>query len=144
MKNGKSPGIDGITAEFLKVFWRKLKVKVTNAINCCFEKGQLSTSLRQSIITCIPKGNKDRKFIKNWRPISLLCVTYKLASAAMAERIKPFLEKIISRNQTGFITGRYIGESTRLIYDLMHHTQANKIPGLLMTILFHGHFCIKP
>ena len=84
MKNGKSPGIDRITAEFLKVFWRKLKVKVTNAINCCFEKGQLSTSLRQSIITCIPKGNKDRKFVKNWRPISLLCVTYKVASAAMA------------------------------------------------------------
>ena len=140
MKNGKSPGIDGITAEFLKVFWRKLKVKVTNAINCCFEKGQLSTPLRQSIITCIPKGNKDRKFIKNWRPISLLCVTYKLASAAMAERIKPFLEKIISRNQTGFITGRYIGESTRLIYDLMHHTRANKIPGLLMTIDFEKAF----
>ena len=64
MKNDKSPGIDGITAEFLEVFWSKLKVMVTNAIICCFEKGQLSTSLRQSIITCIPKGNKDRKFIK--------------------------------------------------------------------------------
>ena len=140
MKNSKSPGIDGITAEFLKVFWIKLKVMVTNAINCCFEKGQLSTSLRQSIITCIPKGNKDRKLIKNWRPISLLCVIYKLASAAIAERIKPFLDKIISRNQTGFITGRYIGESTRLIYDLMYHTETKKIPGLLMTIDFEKAF----
>ena len=35
-----------------------------------------------------------------------------------------------------FITGRYIGESTRLIYDLMYYTEANKIPGLLMAIDF--------
>ena len=68
-------------------------------------------------------------------------MTYELASAAMAERIKPFLDKIISRNQTGFITGRYIGESTRLVYDLMHHTQANKIPGLLMTIDIENRLC---
>ena len=58
MKNGKSPGIEGITSEFLKFFWTKLKVMVTNAINCCFEKGQLSTSLRQSIFQKVIKtGN---------------------------------------------------------------------------------------
>ena len=51
MKSHKTPGIDGITVEFLKVFWLKLKYIVTNALNCCYNKGCLSTSLRQSIIT---------------------------------------------------------------------------------------------
>ena len=74
MKSHKTPGIDGITVEFLKVFWLKLKHIVTNALNCCYNKGSLSTSLRQSIITCLPKGTKDRSLLKNWRPISLLCV----------------------------------------------------------------------
>ena len=102
-KNNKSPGIDGILAEFLKVFWGKLKILVTNAINACYLKGELSVSLRKGIITCLPKENKDRKFIKNWRPISLLCVIYKLASAALAERLKPLLDIMISQSQSGFI-----------------------------------------
>ena len=59
-----------------------------------------------------------------------------MASAVIAERMKPHLEKIISRNQTGFLKGRYIGESTRLIYDIMHYTETNKLPGLLVQIDF--------
>ena len=136
MKNGKSPGIDGISVDFLKVFWIRLKYFITNCINFCYKKGKLSYSLRQSIITCLPKGNKDRQCLKNWRPISLLCLIYKMASAVIAERMKPHLEKIISRNQTGFLKGRYIGESTRLIYDIMHYTETNKLPGLLVQIDF--------
>ena len=83
MKNNKTPGIDGISTEFLKVFWLDLKHLVTRALNTCYKKGILSTSLRQSVITCIPKSDKDRIIFKNWRPISLLSVVYKLASTAM-------------------------------------------------------------
>ena len=56
MKNNKSPGVDGISPEFLKVFWGKLKYLVTNALNACFQKGKLSTTLRQCIVTLLPKG----------------------------------------------------------------------------------------
>ena len=45
IKSHKIPGIDGITVAFLKVFWLKLKHIVTNALNCCYNKGSLSTSL---------------------------------------------------------------------------------------------------
>ena len=58
MKNNKSPGIDGISADFLKIIWRRLKFFVANVINSCYSKGVLSTSMQQAIITCIPKGNK--------------------------------------------------------------------------------------
>ena len=88
MKNNKSPGIDGITSEFLKVFWGRLKTFICKALNSCFIKGKLSTSLRQGIIIYIPKGNKDRSLMKNWRPIALLNVIYKIASAAIAQRLK--------------------------------------------------------
>ena len=95
---------------------------MTNAINMCYSKGQLSISLRKSVITCLPKENKDRKFIKKLA-ISLLCVICKLASAAISERLKPFLDILITQSQSGFIQGRPIGESTRLIYDLMYYTE---------------------
>ena len=88
MKANKSPGIDGITAEFLKVFWRQLRHFMMDAINCGFQKGCVTVSLRRCIITCLPKSNKDRTLLKNWRPISLLSVIYKLASGIIAERLK--------------------------------------------------------
>ena len=66
----------------------------------------------------------------------MLSVIYKLASAAIANRIKPLLNDLISHNQNGFVPGRYIGESTRLIIDIMHLAENNKIPGLLMLIDF--------
>ena len=64
-KHNKTPGMDGVTSEFLKVFWLKLKYIITSAINCCFSKGQLSTTLRQCVVVCLPKGNKDKSLIKN-------------------------------------------------------------------------------
>ena len=88
MKPNKTPGMDGFTAEFFKVFWRQLKYHIVNAINCSFVKGNLSETLRQCVITCLPKSNKDRSLIKNWRPISLLSVIYKLASGAIADSME--------------------------------------------------------
>ena len=61
------------------------------------------------------KRNKPKQFIKNWRPITLLNVIYKIASGCIAERLKTVLTKLIPSDQTGFISGRYIGENTRLI-----------------------------
>ena len=140
MKSNKTPGIDGITSEFLKVFWGKIKYFVMEAINCGFHKGSLSTSMRQCIITCLPKPNKDHSFIKNWRPISLLCVVYKLASGVIADRLKPSLNQVISNCQTGFIKGRQISDSTRLVFDLLHITETKGISGLLMLIDFEKAF----
>ena len=132
--------MDGVTSEFLKVFWLKLKYIITNAINCCFSKGHLSTTFRQCVVVCLPKGNKDRSLIRNWHPISLLCVVYKLASGAIANRLKGTLDSVISHCQTGFIKGRLISESTRLVYDIMHYIDNKQLPGLLMLIDFEKAF----
>ena len=136
MKNNKSPGIDGFTSEFFKVFYCKLQYLITNSMNSCFKKGILSPTHRQCILVCLPKGNKNRKFIKNWRPISLLPVAYKLASGVIACRLKESLKEIISKTQTGFLSGRQFSDSTRLVYDIMQYTENKNIPGLMMLIDF--------
>ena len=89
---------------------------------------------REGIITCIPKDNKPRHFVKNFRPISLLNCVYQIASGVIAARIKSTLHKLIHSDQTGFIAGRYIGENTRLIYNIMQYTEENNIPGLLLSV----------
>ena len=129
-----------LSEEFLKVFWHQLKHHITNAINCSLAKSRLPLTLRQCIVTCLPKANKDRSQIKNWRPIFLLSVFYKLASGTIAARLKPTLEYIISDCQTGFIKGRLLSDCTRLIYDLLHATENQNISGLLMLIDFEKAF----
>ena len=140
MKNFKTPGICGFPAEFFKVFWKRLKSIIFGTFQHCFNKGILPITLRQSLIICLPKGNKPRQYLKNWRPLSMLSVLYKLLSGALANRLKKTLFSIISETQSGFIEGRFIGDTTRLIYDVMHHTEQKKLSAMLMCIDFEKAF----
>ena len=140
MKNGKSPGNDGFTTEFFKFFWPDLERFVLRSLNYGYRIGSLSVTQKQGMITCIPKPNKSRHFLKNWRPISLLNVVYKLASTVLANRLKTVLDNVISEEQKGFISGRFIGENIRLIYDILYETKNQDIPGLLLSIDFQQAF----
>ena len=140
MANNKSPGSDGFTVEFYKFFWGDIGQLFVRAVNYGYEMGELSSTQKEGIITCIPKGDKPKEFLKNWRSISLLNVSYKIASACIANRLKSVLPNIINHDQTGFLSGRYIGENIRTLYDLMAYTETNNIPGLLLLIDFEKAF----
>ena len=139
MKNNKSPGTSGFSADFYKVFWKQLGTFVLRAINAGFHNGELSITQQHGLIVCIPKENKSKNYLKNWRPITLLNTVYKIASGSIANRIKQVLDKLISTDQTGFIEGRFIGENTRLVHDLLQFTEEKHIPGLLLLIDFERH-----
>ena len=62
MKNDKSPGSDGFSANFFKVFWKKLGGFVVRSINYSYNIGSLSITQKQGIITCIPKEGKPKQF----------------------------------------------------------------------------------
>ena len=87
MKNNKSPGSDGFTTEFYKFFWRDLGVFLVRSLNYGFSIGNLSVTQKQGVISILPKSDKAREYLKNWRPISLLNVSYKIASSCIANRI---------------------------------------------------------
>ena len=140
MKNAKSPGNDGFTVEFFKFFWLDFGHFILKSLNDGYRKGTLSITQKQGTITCIPKPNKSRQLLKNLRPISLLNVIYKLASSVIANRIKNVLDKVIHEDQKGFISGRFIGENVRLIYDILFETKQQDVPGLLLSIDFQQAF----
>ena len=77
---GKTPGNDGIPIEFYKTFWPLLGEILVKAFNEAFVKKEMSTSQRQAIITLVEKKDKDRTYLENWRPISLINVDAKMAS----------------------------------------------------------------
>ena len=63
MSNRKSPGIDGFTVEFYKFFWTDVKLYLLNSLNQAYEKGELSVSQKQGMITCLPKDGKPKEYI---------------------------------------------------------------------------------
>ena len=82
-ENNKTPGNDGISAEFYKVFWSEIGEVLVNSLNYYYRCGELSTTQKQAAITLIEKKGKDRRRIKYWRPISLVNVNVKIGSKAI-------------------------------------------------------------
>ena len=105
-----------------------------------FDKKELSSTQKEGVIVCIPKGDKPKEFIQNWRPISLLNVVYKIGASCIASRLKGVLSSIISVDQSGFVPGRYLGDNIRLIYDLMDLLTKQHKPGLLLCLDFEKAF----
>jgi len=140
MKNNKTPGNDGIPVEFYKIFWKKIGKFLMSSINEAFIKGELSITQKQGVITCIPKGDKPKQFLQNWRPISLLNVDYKILSGVLANRMKMVLPSVINPNQKGFLKDRYIGENTRLVYDIIAYLNCQKQTGIILLADFEKAF----
>lgn len=136
---GKTPGNDGITAEFYKKFWPFFGKLMVDSFNKSYLEGELTSSQRQAVITLLDKG-KDRTLLKNWRPISLLNVDYKIASKALASRFTKFLPKLIHSNQVGYVKGRNITENIRSIADIITYLKDNELPGVLVNIDFEKAF----
>ena len=136
----KTPGNDGIPVEFYKVLWSIISDPFLKCVNESFEKGEMSCSQKQAVITLIEKKGKDRSYIENWRPISLVNVDTKVMSKVIATRIKNVLPNIIHHNQTGYVKDRYIGETIRSVFDIMDFTAKKSIPGLMIFIDFEKAF----
>ena len=98
MPNNKSPGTDGLTKEFYETFWEEIKTRLCNSIKKSYQNEELSISQRQAVIKLIEKKDKDKKLIKNWRPISLLNIDTKRISKVLAERLKKVLPALMSKN----------------------------------------------
>ena len=136
MKNEKSPGIDGLPIEFYKIFWNEIKDMLSESYTFSIQTGMLSISQKQGIITLIPKTDKDLSYLKNWRPITLLTVDYKILSSVLATRLKPTLNDLIHEDQTGFIKGRHMSENIRKVIEMIEYLEDEELSGLIMTIDF--------
>ena len=95
----KAPGFDGLPVEFYKTFWDLLGPTLLDVLKFSLQDGLLPLSCRRAVVCLIPKKG-DLQTLQNWRPISLLCVDYKIFSKTLVNRIKPFLSFLIHFDQS--------------------------------------------
>ena len=77
VSNGISPGDDGLTKEFYEQFLNDLKLYFINSLKQSITDGHAPISQRRTIIKLIVKKDRDKRFVKNWRPVLLLMFTQK-------------------------------------------------------------------
>ena len=84
MQKGKTPGCNGLPVEIYASLWDTTAVPLHNAILYAFNKGELHRSARRGIISLIPKKSREGLYIKNWCPLTLHNVDYKILAKAIA------------------------------------------------------------
>ena len=95
----KWPGTNGLTVEFYSHFWDRLAEPLVAVFNQSLERGKLPELIHKK---------DDKQLLKNWRPMSLLNVDYKIRSKAVSLRLARVLGSIIDPDQTCLIPGRSI------------------------------------
>nr|GEX45881.1 putative reverse transcriptase domain, reverse transcriptase zinc-binding domain protein [Tanacetum cinerariifolium] len=120
MGNDKSPGPDGFTAAFFKDTWYIIGVDVIKAVKEFFTNGRLLKELNHTIIALIPKVNTPAR-VTDYRPISCCNVLFKCISKIIANRLKGSLKRLVSPNQSAFVSGRCISDYILLIQEIMHN-----------------------
>ena len=118
-ENDKSPGNDGLAKEFYVTFWNDIKATFISSLKQDKDRKELSISLRQAITKLIEEKDRDKRYIKNWRPISLINVDIKMLPKALTKKLKEILPCLLSAQQTAYVQNRNIGESARLISDII-------------------------
>ena len=136
-QKNKTPGNDGLTVEFYLVFWPIVGKHLIDCFNYAHDHGALSNSQKQALITLLEKKGKDKRLIKNWRPISLINVDAKIASITLAKRLEPMLPELIQCGQNAYVKERSIFDAVRTIDDILYYTRYKKMSGILVAIEFN-------
>jgi hypothetical protein len=119
MQDDKCPGPDGFNSGFYKKFWDICGHEIYNAGCSWLDSGIFPPNLNSTNIALIPKGD-NQVSMKDWRPIALCNVLYKVVAKVLANRLKEVLDKCISDNQSAFVPGRSILDNAMAAIEIVH------------------------
>ena len=134
LKRNKTPGADGLTIEFYHIFWDCLSTILFEMYEFSFERNLLPLSTRRGVISLLPKGNKDTRWVQNMRPLTLLNNDYKILAKTLDNRLKLLIPKIVKNDQTGFIKGRNISMNVRKSLDVIQYCSEKDIPAVILSV----------
>ena len=107
LKTNKSPGLDCVLSEMLKVNSTLIAPFLQILFNQIFKSGVFPIDWSKSIIVPLHKKN-NQNVCDNYRPISLTSLVSKVYTSMLNNRLSSFIEaeQIVSEEQAGFRKGR--------------------------------------
>jgi hypothetical protein len=133
MDPDKAPGPDGFPIRFYRHFWAIIKRDLKKMLNYTLQKQKLGGATNSTFLALIPKETNPSNF-SHFRPISLCNSSYKILTKIIGNRLKPFLSKLITENQGGFLKNKQITDNIVLVQEAIHSSRRNKDPGMVIKL----------
>ncbi|CAM2117763.1 unnamed protein product [Caretta caretta] len=131
MPTNKSPGMDGLTVEFYRVFWDILGPDLVTVWSESLQSGVLPLSCRQAVFALLLKKG-DLRDLRNWRSVSLLNTDYKIIVKAISLWLGSVLVDMIHPDQTYTVPDRSIFDNLFLVQDFL---ELGRRDGLSLALL---------
>ena len=104
LKPGKAPRSDSIC--LILHARAALKSWLRDFTSSCLPRLKIPKIWRRALVVAIPKPGKPVGDPKSYRPISLLCVSYKILERLIYARIEPLIDPLLPKEQAGFRCGK--------------------------------------
>ena len=106
LKPGKAMGSDSICSDLILHAGAALKSWLSDFISSCLRRCKISKIWRRVVVVAIPKPTKPVGDPKSYRPISLLCVPYKILERLIYALVEPLIDSLLPKEQAGFRRGK--------------------------------------
>jgi hypothetical protein len=120
----KAPCPDGFPARFYQRHWDIVSKDVMVATQKFFCNGVLPEGVYDTAIILIPKGSNPGE-LKEFLPISLCNMIYKLITKCIINRLQGSLDEIISPEQSAFVPSRRISDNAIIAFECVHEIKRN-------------------
>ena len=121
----KSPGPDGLIIEFFQGFYDLVKEDLLKDVQESQRVGKALGALNSTFFVLIPKKQNPSSF-EEFRPISCCNEVYKIITKIIAQRLKPILSNIITKEQFRFSFNRQIHDAVSLAQEAIHTIKRSK------------------
>lgn len=135
MEKNTAPRPDHFPIEFYQHCWGIIKGDLVELFADFYNRKLDIGRFNYGIITLLPKV-KDANYIKQYRPICLLNVIYKIFTKALMLRLDKIMCRIINRSQYGFLKDRNIMDGILALHEILHDTRIKKKDGLILKLDF--------
>nr|GEX68187.1 RNA-directed DNA polymerase, eukaryota, reverse transcriptase zinc-binding domain protein [Tanacetum cinerariifolium] len=115
----KLPSPYGFSFAFVKKYWVLLKKDIFEFVDSFLASGTMPQGANSSFFTLIPKVSNPIH-IKDFHPISLIGIHYKIIAKILANRISKVIDKIVSKEQSAFIASRQILEGPLILSEVIN------------------------